>query len=77
MQDSLTRIKKLQPEVWAIKIAERITNLQPPPLHWDKQKIIKYQIEARMILRDLKNGNDFLARRLDLKIEEYGNYINT
>lgn len=38
MQDSLTRIKELQPEVWAVKLADRITNLQPPPLHWDNQK---------------------------------------
>src|SRR5687767_6146824 len=36
MHDSLTRIKKLQSEVWAIKLADRITNLQPPPVHWDK-----------------------------------------
>src|SRR5574343_437981 len=38
MQDSLSRIKKLQSEVSAVKLADRITNLQPPPTHWDKQK---------------------------------------
>ena len=77
MQDSLTRIKKLQSEVWAIKLADRITNLQPPPPHWDKEKKIKYQKEARIILSELKDGNDFLAKRLEKKIEEYGNYINS
>jgi len=76
MQDSLTRIKKLQAEVWAIKLADRITNLQPPPPHWDKEKKIKYQKEARIILSELKDGNDFLAKRLEAKIEEYGNYIH-
>ena len=76
MLDSLTRIKKLQPEVWAIKLADRITNLQPPPPFWDNKKKIKYQQEAKIILSELKEGNDFLARRLETKIEEYGNYLN-
>lgn len=76
MQDSLVRIKKLQPEVWAIKLADRITNLQQPPSFWDNSKKIKYQQEARTILNELKYGNDFLARRLETKIEEYGNYLS-
>jgi guanosine-3',5'-bis(diphosphate) 3'-pyrophosphohydrolase len=75
MQDSLTRIKNLQAEVWAIKLADRITNLQPPPPHWDKEQKTKYQKEARIILGELKNGNEFLAKRLEVKIAEYGNYI--
>ena len=75
LPDSLIRIKKLQPEVWAVKLADRITNLQPPPQHWDNEKRIQYQKEARMILNELKHGNDFLANRLKLKIEEYSNYI--
>jgi guanosine-3',5'-bis(diphosphate) 3'-pyrophosphohydrolase len=76
MHDSLTRIKKLQPEVWAIKLADRITNLQPPPPNWDNEKKIKYQKEARIIFSELKEGNDFLARRLETKIVEYGKYLN-
>jgi guanosine-3',5'-bis(diphosphate) 3'-pyrophosphohydrolase len=75
MLDSLTRIKKLPAEVWAVKLADRITNLQAPPPDWDKEKRIKYQKEARIILGELKDGNVFLARRLEAKIEEYGNYI--
>jgi guanosine-3',5'-bis(diphosphate) 3'-pyrophosphohydrolase len=75
MPDSLTRIKKLQSEVWAVKLADRITNLQQPPSNWDNAKKIKYQKEAQRILNELKNGNDFLARRLEAKIEEYGNYL--
>lgn len=75
MHDCLTRIKELQPEVWAIKLADRITNLQPPPPHWDNEKKNKYQKEARIILSELKDSNDFLARRLAIKIEEYGSYL--
>jgi len=76
MQDSLTRIKELQPEVWAVKLADRITNLQPPPLHWDNQKKINYQYEARVLLKELNSGNKYLAMRLEAKIVEYGKYIN-
>lgn len=75
MPDSLARIKQLQSEVWAIKLADRITNLQQPPAHWDIAKKLKYQQEARTILTELNNGNEFLARRLEKKIEEYGNYL--
>jgi len=75
MPDSLRRIKKLQSEVWAVKLADRITNLQQPPSNWDNTKKIKYQKEAQRILNELKDGNDFLAKRLEAKIEEYGNYL--
>ena len=33
MMDNLKRIKKLPYEVWAVKMADRITNLQKPPSH--------------------------------------------
>ena len=75
MNDSLKRIKLLSPEVWAVKLADRITNLQPPPLHWDKDRKIRYREEAGLILSELKDGNEFLAKRLEKKIEEYGGYI--
>ena len=76
MQDSLQRIKKLVKEVWAVKLADRITNLQPPPPHWDKEKKIKYKIEARTILNELQDGNNFLARRLDASIEVYEKFVS-
>ncbi|MEI2695538.1 MAG: HD domain-containing protein [Saprospiraceae bacterium] len=76
MFDSLTRIKKLSEEIWAVKLADRITNLQPPPPHWNKQKKLNYQNEAKLILNELKTGNSYLANRLEIKIEEYGSYIN-
>jgi len=77
MQDSLKRIKKLDTEVWAVKIADRITNLQPPPPHWNNFKKRKYQEEAKVILRELREGNYFLSKRLEEKIEEYENYTNS
>jgi guanosine-3',5'-bis(diphosphate) 3'-pyrophosphohydrolase len=75
MQDSLNRIKKLRSEVWAVKLADRITNLQPPPPHWDRDKRINYQAQARIILSELGEGNVYLARRLKAMIETYGDYL--
>lgn len=75
MADSLARIKEMPSEVWAVKLSDRVTNLQPPPAHWDNGRKIAYREEARLILNELKDGNEFLARRLETKIEEYQIYI--
>ena len=39
MTDSLARIKEQPREIWMVKLADRITNLQPPPGHWNAEKI--------------------------------------
>jgi (p)ppGpp synthase/HD superfamily hydrolase len=52
-------------------LADRITNLQPAPLHWDQEKRKKYKEEAGLILKELKIGNSFLANRLAEKINQY------
>ncbi|MDH6252812.1 (p)ppGpp synthase/HD superfamily hydrolase [Chryseobacterium sp. H1D6B] len=72
MTDSLHRIKKLPKEVWAVKLADRVTNLQTPPLHWSEEKIIQYKSEALQILEELKGGNEYLEKRMKEKIDEYG-----
>lgn len=77
MEDSLNRIRKQQKEIWAVKLADRITNLQIPPQHWDTAKKIAYQKEALLILEELKGGNAFLENRLRLKIAEYEKYLQT
>ena len=74
MSDSLNRIKQQRKEVWAVKIADRITNLQRPPRHWDSDKIMNYKIQAREILDCLKNGNEYLEQRLNSKISEYEDF---
>lgn len=74
MQDSLERVRKQTREIWAVKMADRITNLQPPPKHWNLEKKGDYLEEARVIHGSLKDGNKYLAEQLRLKIEEYGAY---
>ncbi len=75
MEDSISRIKRQPKEVWMVKLCDRITNLQPPPKHWDKAKIAKYQNEARLILEQLGEANQLLADRLKRKIDAYGKYL--
>ena len=75
MLDSISRIKNQPTEVWMVKLCDRITNLQPPPKHWDKEKIANYQNEARLILDQLGESSQFLAERLKRKIDAYDKYL--
>jgi len=74
MQDSLDRVKMMRKEVWAVKMADRITNLQKPPAYWTEEKKAEYREEAAVILRELEEGNGFLAERLKRKITGYGDW---
>ncbi|SEA41105.1 HD domain-containing protein [Desulfuromusa kysingii] len=75
MLDSLTRIKQQPQEVWMVKLCDRITNLQPPPEHWHKEKILQYRDEAHVILEQLGKANQFLSARLKKKIDNYIQYL--
>ena len=75
MLDSLNRIKNLQAEVWAVKLADRISNLQAPPSYWDSEKKQKYFDQSKIILKELKGGNEYLEKRIETKIIEYKDYL--
>ena len=71
MTDSLARIRTQPPEVWMVKLADRITNLQPPPSHWSDEKVAKYREVAWEIHRELGSACPVLGPRLLEKIEVY------
>jgi (p)ppGpp synthase/HD superfamily hydrolase len=75
--DSIRRIKELEKEVWAVKLADRISNLDAPPLDWDYRKRRKYLDDAIFILDSLKEGNEYLAGRLKDRIDNYRQYVVT
>jgi (p)ppGpp synthase/HD superfamily hydrolase len=75
MEDSLRRIRQQPREVWRVKLADRITNLQPPPSYWTPEKRGKYRAEAVTILDALGEASPFLATRLRGKIEAYGEFL--
>ncbi len=72
MADSLKRIKSQPKEIWMVKLADRITNLQPPPHYWTMDKVERYKQESIKIYETLKDGSLFLAHRLKNKINLYG-----
>ncbi len=74
MRDSLARIRQEPREVWMVKLADRISNLMPPPSYWTKEKCAFYQKEARLILDTLGEASPLLAKRLGEKIEAYAQY---
>lgn len=71
MADSLERIRRQPPEIWMVKLADRITNLQPPPRSWSTPKIAAYRAEAQQILDALGSASPTLAARLQQKIVAY------
>jgi len=71
MADSLERIRGQAEAVWCVKLADRITNLQPPPSHWKRDKALAYQQEAQLILNKLKAASPLLAIRLEQKINDF------
>ena len=74
MLDSLARIKRQPHEVWMVKLADRITNLQPPPAHWGSDKIARYGQEAQLIHDELHGACAVLGDRLAGKIASYRQY---
>lgn len=76
MADSLRRIRQQPVEVWMVKLADRINNLQRPPEYWTAEKIYAYQTEAEKILQALGAASPFLAARLREKIDAYGAFAD-
>ena len=72
--DSLRRIKTLRKEVWAVKLADRISNMQEPPGTWTLEKKKHYLEVAKLIRNELRGGNAYLESRLEEKIGEYPQY---
>lgn len=76
MPDSLNRILQNPTEVAMVKLADRITNLAPPPSHWTREKCTAYREEAKTILATLGHANAYLAERLAAKIEAYAQWTH-
>ncbi len=71
MADSLARIRAQPREIWMVKLADRITNLQPPPTHWPRAKCDRYGLEAQMICDALGDASPWLKARITAKIDAY------
>ena len=74
MSDSIARLQKLPKYIQMVKLADRITNLGVPPSHWSKEKMQKYENEARLICSELKSPNGRLNTKLENMINDYKKY---
>ena len=74
--DSLMRIKAMRREVWAVKLADRISNMQEPPSTWNLEKKKRYRQVAKLILLELEGGNAYLESRLEALIQDYRDFIS-
>ena len=71
MADSLRRIRLQPHEIWMVKLADRITNLAPPPPHWTVEKCRTYREEAIAIADALGAASPRLDARLRDRIGSY------
>jgi (p)ppGpp synthase/HD superfamily hydrolase len=69
--ENLERIRRQPWEIWMVKMADRIANLQPPPKDWTPEHITAYREESRIIHRALGKANSSLADRLAQRIANY------
>jgi (p)ppGpp synthase/HD superfamily hydrolase len=74
MTDSLRRIGQQPREVWMVKLADRITNLAPPPKHWSADKCRAYRDEAEVIADSLGAASPALEARIRARIAAYTAY---
>jgi len=71
MNRSLKALQEQPKCVQMVKLADRITNLAPAPLFWNKDKRKSYVEEAKQILKALQGANPYLEKKLQNKIENY------
>ncbi|MBI2388819.1 MAG: bifunctional (p)ppGpp synthetase/guanosine-3',5'-bis(diphosphate) 3'-pyrophosphohydrolase [Deltaproteobacteria bacterium] len=72
LDDSLRRIREQPPEVWMVKLADRIVNLTPPaPTKWTREKRLAYREEGERIHAALSGASAHLAARLRARVEGY------
>lgn len=76
MTDCLARLALEAPEVRMVKLADRITNLEPPPPAWSSSKRAAYRDEAREIARALHGLSAHLDARIAARIEAYGAHVD-
>ncbi len=74
-EESLQRILKQPIEIWMVKMADRITNLGPPPASWTRDKRLFYRKQSIQVYETLKDADKILGDRLKAKIESYQEYI--
>jgi (p)ppGpp synthase/HD superfamily hydrolase len=75
MADSLRRIQAQPHAVWMVKLADRITNLAPPPRSWTTDKRRRYRDEAIRIADALGPASSVLDAHIRARLATYAGYL--
>jgi (p)ppGpp synthase/HD superfamily hydrolase len=75
LRENLDRILMQPREVWMVKLADRISNLQIPPFDWPNEKVKSYLKSSKKIHKNLNYASPYLEMRLQEKIQDYEQYI--
>lgn len=75
MADSLERIRRQPPEVWMVKLADRVVNLGEPPSSWPLERRQRYRAEGQQIYDALAAASPALAARLSARIAGYERFF--
>ena len=59
-----------------VKLADRITNLEPPPPAWPAQKVRASRDEARQIVEASGSAHAGLTARFEQKLEAYAQCLS-
>ena len=71
MADSLQRIRLQPREIWVVKLADRIANMDAPPHYWTAEKRRAYREEALVIADALGSAAPVLDARLRGRVAAY------
>ena len=71
MPDSLRRIKLQPVEIWKVKLADRIVNLEILQPDWNAARKAEYRAEAVTIYEALSEASGYLGERLLQTIRDY------
>ena len=71
MADSLRRIRLQPREIWVVKLADRIANMDAPPHYWTAEKKRAYREEALVIADALGGAAPALDARLRARVASY------
>jgi len=69
--DSLRRIREQPREIWIVKLADRIANMDAPPHYWAAERRRAYRQEALVIADALGSASTILDARLRDRIAAY------
>lgn len=76
LTDSISRIKNCGvKEAAIVKLADRITNLQPPPSFWSATKVRQYLEQAKFIQTELGAVNGYMNERIQHEMNNYSEYV--